>query len=93
MQEDLDLFFTDFGVAVSFGDVRTRGVLGATDQLLDEGLQASDTHTLLLKTADFTILPVAGDLIMVDGVAYEVNIPFVRVDDGKIGRVGLQRPI
>jgi hypothetical protein len=92
MAENLDCFFQDdlISVAVVFGLVTTVGVLDQPDEQLAGGLVQSAHYELLVKTAAFGTVPVAGNAITVDGVAYTVN-SFFKIDDGKLAKIGLSK--
>lgn len=93
MPENLDTFFQDdlLTVPVVFGATETTGILDMPDQLLVGGLVESTAYSLLVKTSDFPTAPVAGDAITVDGEDYVVSTPLMKIDDGKLARIGLSK--
>lgn len=87
--ENLDTFLADFGVTVTAGLVSGLGVLDMPDSIVG-GFAISTGYSLLGKYADFGALAY-GDAITVDGVAYTVQEPPKKVDDGKFCRVELTK--
>jgi hypothetical protein len=95
MTENLDLYFDDFGVSVSWEKdnnttVETMGVLDMPDEELGGGLLQSTEYSLLVKTAEFIGIQ-KDDEIIVDGEDYVVRSSLKRVDDGKLARIGLSK--
>lgn len=88
----MDVFFQDdlLTVPVVFGAVSTTGILDMPDIVLHGGAIESTAYSLLVKTADFPVIPIAGNSITVDSVSYQVN-SFSKIDDGKLSRIGLSK--
>lgn len=89
--ENLAAFFQDWITStVVFGAVTTVGILDRPDQFVAGGEVQSTAYELMVKSEDFVTDPVYGDSITVDSVAYLVN-HYVRIDDGKLAKIGLSK--
>jgi hypothetical protein len=86
--EDLDLFLSDFGVPVSTAAKAGVGILDMPSQVVADGMVLTTDYKLMVKSADFGGL-LYGDLITVDGDAYQVR-ETMRLDDGKFCEIFLQ---
>lgn len=85
INENLDAFLEDFGVAVVFGEVEGLGILDSPDDIIG-GLSISSQEQLTLKTSVFSTLKV-DDMVTVDSVTYKVRESFKRIGDGRFGIV------
>lgn len=87
--ESLDLFLQDFGVPCSSGSVQGVGILDMPTQVISDGMVLSTDYMLTAKAADFGGL-LAGAVIVVDGVTYEVRETLL-VDDGAFAKLSLTK--
>jgi len=87
LNEDLTIFFQDFGVSCTAGAVTALGILDMPGQVLAGGMVLSTDYTLTCKAADFGGL-LYGDGITVDGVSYQVR-ETRKLDDGAFVEIGL----
>lgn len=87
--EDLDLFLSDFGVAVTSGGVTGNGILDMPTQIIADGMVLTTEYKLTTKTADFGGL-MYGAPITVDGVSYQVR-EAMKIDDGQFTELTLTR--
>ena len=90
---DLAVFFADFGVAVTFGGVTAMGNRDAPLMPLNFGggpsSIASQRFAVTLPANAFNRLLRNGDALQVDGVAYAVKAPALS-EDGRIATYDLE---
>lgn len=89
LNENLSIFFNDFGVSCTAGAVTALGILDMPTQFVSGDMVLSTDYTLTARTADFGGL-LYGDGITVAGVNYQVR-EVRRLDDGAFCEVALQR--
>jgi hypothetical protein len=89
LNEDLTIFFQDFGVSCTAGAVTALGILDMPGQVLAGGMVLSTDYTLTVRTADFGGL-LYGDGITVDGVNYQVR-EARKLDDGAFTELMLSK--
>ncbi len=88
MLENLDAFFDDFSVSVTFGATSFKGILDTPDDFVG-GVAVSTEYSLLVKSSNITTLEEL-DTVTIDGASYKVRA-IRKVDDGKLSRVGLSK--
>lgn len=87
-KENLDVFLSDFGVPVAFGEIRGTGIFDSpTVNVLEYG--RSDDYSLLVKSSLFSTLE-TGSRIYVNGAYYVVRETFLE-DDGAFLRVNMAK--
>jgi hypothetical protein len=94
VDEDLSVYFADFGVPVTFAGAPA-GLLGNLD-VADQEQLARDGLGPVMGTIQYIEVPTAGVALLeeemaltVDGAGYTV-LKKVRVDDGKLSHVYLE---
>jgi enoyl-CoA hydratase/carnithine racemase len=89
LTEDLSVFFNEFAVAVSKGAVTGKGIIDTPTMVTGNGMVLSNDYVVTLQTAVFGV-PVYGDALTVDGVAYIAREARL-IDDGKLVEVLLAK--
>lgn len=87
--ENLDLFLSDFGVAVSSGATTGMGIFDMPSQVVADGMVLTTDYKLTVKSADFGGL-LYGDSVTVDGANYQVR-EAMKVDDGRFTELYLTK--
>lgn len=87
--EDLDLFLTDFGVAVVSGAVAGLGILDMPSEIVADGVVLTTDYKVTVKTSQFGGL-IYGAGVTVDGINYQVR-EAMKVDDGSFTELMLTR--
>ena len=87
--EDLDVFLSDFGLAVIRDGVSYKGILEQPDEIVADGLVMTTDYELTGKTSELGSL-VFDDIISVDGYNYKVR-QARKIDDGKFCTVSLNK--
>ena len=87
--DDLNVFFEDFAVPVSAGQISGKGILDAPTLRLGEADVLSNEYLLTVRTADFGELTY-GASITVEGRSYRVR-EVRQVDDGKLSEISLSK--
>jgi len=70
--ESLDVFLSDFGVAVTNGITTATGVLDMPSEIIAGGMVVATDYALTLKASDFPALAYP-DPLTVNGAAYTVR--------------------
>lgn len=89
LTEDLSVFFNEFAVTVSKGAVTGKGIFDTPTVMMADGSVLSNEYTVLVRFSEFG-LPLYGDAMTVDGVAYKVREARM-IDDGKLVEVSLSK--
>jgi hypothetical protein len=89
VNEPLDAFLADFGVACTAGAISAVGILDMPGQVLGNGMVISTDYTLTCKSADFGGL-FYGDGITIAGVNYQVR-EVRKLDDGSFCEITLSK--
>jgi hypothetical protein len=89
IDENLDLFLDDFGVAVSSGATTGRGILDMPGQVIADGMVVTTDYRLTVRTSVFGGL-LYGAGVTVDGVNYQVR-EALKIDDGQFTELMLTR--
>lgn len=89
LAENLDLFFEDFGVAVTTGAVSGLGILDMPTEIIAAGQVLSTDYSLTCKANQFGHLKY-GDSVTVAGVAYTVRETRF-LDDGAFVEISLSK--
>lgn len=87
--EDLDDFFTDFGVNATFGAETVKVLFDSPESIVAEGMAISADYAITYKSGYFSALA-RGSSITVDGAAYKVNA-VTAIEDGKLTRATLSK--
>jgi hypothetical protein len=87
--EDLSIFFNEFAVPVVKGAVTGLGIFDAPTSVMGDGMVLSNEYVVTLRVSQFGV-PLYGDAITVDGVAYTVREGRM-IDDGKLVEVLLTK--
>lgn len=87
--ENLDAFFSDFGVLVTAGSASTRAIFDMPAELIAGGMVLTTDYTITYKTAALPSLA-NGSSITVDGGSYRVREVRLK-DDGKISEAYLTK--
>lgn len=93
LDEDLDVFLEEHGVACSVGGVEFVGIKDEPDEQLTVGIvgMQSTMTSLTVKTTVVAALAIkAGVAVVVAGVQYVARNP-VKVDDGAFSQVPLTK--
>lgn len=95
MTEDLDVFFTDFGVPVAWqraeDDVVTGlGILDQPDEINEGTLSIATAYAVTVRTDLFGEMA-TGEELTVDGDAYVLAQGPLKLSDGKLCVLGLER--
>lgn len=88
-EENLDLFFNDFGVPVVIGTSTFTGILDMPDELIASGLATGTVYQLTMKTSDIPNLK-PNQAMTVNGVSY-LSKEIYKADDGQITKVMLSK--
>ena len=88
--EDLDLFFTDFGIPVTAGTTKGIGILDMPSEIVADGVVLTTDYRLTCRTSDFGHL-LYGDTVTVEDTNYTVR-ETMKLDDGKLCTVMLTDP-
>jgi hypothetical protein len=83
--EDISLFFADFGVEAVFGASSAQVLLDEPDNTIFEGQLVAADASITYATGDLEGLQ-KGSSLTVDGNAYKVTQPPMKIDDGKLMR-------
>lgn len=89
IDENLDLFLDDFGVAVSSGGITGRGILDMPGQVILDGAIVTTDYRLTVRTSVFGGL-LYGAGVTVDGINYELR-ESLKIDDGQFTELMLSR--
>lgn len=89
LTEDLSLFLSDFGVAVSSGAVSGIGILDMPSQVVADGMVLTTDYKLTVRSSDFGHL-LYGDAVTVNGVSYQVR-EAMKIDDGAMTELMLTK--
>lgn len=87
--EDLDDFFTDFGVNATFGAETVKVLFDSPESIVAEGMVISADYAITYKSGVFAALA-HGSTIVVDGTSYKVN-NIQAIEDGKLTRATLSK--
>lgn len=87
--DDLNVFFEDFAVPVSAGQISGKGILDAPTLRLGDADVLSNEYLLTVRAAEFGDLTY-GNRITVDGALYSVR-EVRAVDDGKLAEISLSK--
>jgi hypothetical protein len=83
--EDISLFFADFGVEAVFGELTTSVLLDEPDNAIFEGQLIAADASITYATGELEGLQ-KGSSLTIDGNAYKVTEPPMKIDDGKLMR-------
>lgn len=89
LSENLDVFLTDFGVAVSNGVTTTTGVLDMPSEVIAGGMVITTDYALTIKSSVYPALQY-GDALTVNGASYTVREVRAQ-DDGLFSIVYLSK--
>ncbi|MFZ9349497.1 MAG: hypothetical protein ACO242_02245 [Candidatus Fonsibacter ubiquis] len=89
IDENLDLFLDDFGVAVSSGGITGRGILDMPGQVILDGAIVTTDYRLTVRTSVFGGL-LYGAGVTVDDINYELR-ESLKIDDGQFTELMLSR--
>lgn len=91
MEENLDVFFADFGVdVVGPSPAAGKGILDQPDHVFGDDMRVASTEYLLtVKTSDFPSLKF-GDEVTIGTDTYSVREP-LKSDDGALTKVLLSK--
>jgi hypothetical protein len=87
--ENLNVFFNDFGVPVIRGTSNFLGILEMPDELIANGMAISTDFQLTVKTSDVPNLKYQ-EAMKVSGIDYTLK-EYLLVDDGKITKIILSK--
>ncbi len=85
--EDLDTFFNDFKVIVSYKNVNYTGILDQPDEIVADDRILTTDYELQVKTDELGSV-VFNDEITVDSEKYKVR-SVRKIDDGKLSIISL----
>ena len=85
--EDLDTFFSDFKVNVSYKNVNYTGILDQPDEIVADDRILTTDYELQVKTDELGSV-VFNDEITVDSEKYKVR-SVRKIDDGKLSIISL----
>ena len=85
--EDLDTFFNDFKVTVSYKNVNYTGILDQPDEIVADDRILTTDYELQVKTDELGLV-VFDDEITVDSEKYKVR-SVRKIDDGKLSIISL----
>ena len=85
--EDLDTFFNDFKVTVSYKNVNYTGILDQPDEIVADDRILTTDYELQVKTDELGSV-VFNDEITVDSEKYKVR-SVRKIDDGKLSIISL----
>ena len=85
--EDLDTFFNDFKVTVSYKNVNYTGILDQPDEIVADDRILTTDYELQVKTDELGSI-VFNDEITVDSEKYKVR-SVRKIDDGKLSIISL----
>ena len=85
--EDLDTFFNDFKVTVSYKNVNYTGILDQPDEIVADDRILTTDYELQVKTNELGSV-VFNDEITVDSEKYKVR-SVRKIDDGKLSIISL----
>jgi len=87
--EDLDVFFSDFGVTAVFGAESAKVLFDYPEMVVAEDYVVTAENTITYKATLFPTLA-KGSAITVDGVSYKVNT-VLAAEDGKLKKATLSK--
>lgn len=93
ISEDLDLYFADFGVPITWERgvddvVESKALFDMPDEINEGTLSISTAYAVTVRTDLFGAIS-KGSTVIVDGIEYTVGLSPLKLSDGRLCVLGL----